>query len=91
MDFLRKFLISDFREVGLSPLDEKRFNWAALRAIGGESWALAEIALRIEPTPCAEASCERVISAQRLLLTSRRMRTNPDLLNARLTLKAILK
>jgi hypothetical protein len=91
MDFFRRYLTSDYREINLSPLNEKRFNWLALRAQGGESWPLADIALRIEPTPCAEASCERVISAQRLLLTSKRMRTNPDLLNARLTLKTVLK
>jgi hypothetical protein len=90
LDYFRKYLASDYRRVDLSPLDCKRFNWVTLRAKGEEKWPLADLAMRIEPNPCAEASCERVISVQRLLLTSKRMRTNPDLLDARLILKSLI-
>jgi hypothetical protein len=31
IDFLKKYLTSEFRHSGLSPLDDRRFNWLALR------------------------------------------------------------
>lgn len=41
---------------------------------------LAEIALRLQPAPASEASAERAISLQRLIMTARRNRTAPELI-----------
>ena len=52
----------------------------------GPLWnAIGEIAMRLHCSPCSEASCERTISTQRLVLTARRMSSKKDLLDARLT------
>jgi hypothetical protein len=90
IDFLKKYLTSEFRASDLSPFDERRFNWLALRAEDSSGKWIADLALRLEPSPCAEASCERTISSQRLILTSRSLRSKPKLLNARLTLMTVL-
>ena len=47
---------------------------------------IAEIALRIRPTPASEASAERFISLQRLVILARRNRANKDLTDARMAL-----
>ena len=47
---------------------------------------IGEITIGLHCSPCSEASCERTISMQRIFLTARRMRSNKDLLDARLTL-----
>ena len=47
---------------------------------------ICEIAMRLHATPCSEASCERTISTQRIVLTARRMSSKKQLLDARLTL-----
>ena len=47
---------------------------------------LSEIAMRLHCSPCSEATCERTISSQRLILTARRMNSKKQLLDARLTL-----
>ena len=47
---------------------------------------IAEIAVRLFCSPCSEASCERTISTQRLVLTARRMSSKKELFDARLTL-----
>ena len=47
---------------------------------------ISEIAMRLHCSPCSEASCERTISSQRLVLTARRMNSKKQLLDARLTL-----
>jgi hypothetical protein len=90
IDWFLKYLISDFRVIGLSPLDKNRFNWVAIRGFKLPHSCIADLALRLEPCTCSEASCERTISAQRLILTSRRLNSKNRLLQARLTLKAIL-
>lgn len=41
--------------------------------------------MRLHCSPCSEASCERTISTQRVVLTAKRMSSNKDLLDARLT------
>jgi hypothetical protein len=91
IDYFRRFLTSDYRECDLSPIDSKRFNWIALHAQGQEKYYIADLAMRIEPTSCAEASCERLISAQRMILTSKRMRSKPELINARLALQTLIR
>ena len=45
---------------------------------------LAELALRFQVTGCSEASCERTISAQRLIYTDRRLNSSQELLESRL-------
>ena len=53
----------------------------------GPLWnAIGEIAMRLHCSPCSEASCERTISTQRLVLTARRMSSKKELLDARLTI-----
>ena len=47
---------------------------------------LSEIAMHLHCSPCSEATCERTISSQRLILTARRMNSKKQLLDARLTL-----
>lgn len=47
---------------------------------------IAELALRIRPTPASEASAERYISLQRLVVLARRNRANKDLTDARMAL-----
>ncbi len=47
---------------------------------------IADLALRLEACACSEASCERCISAQRLVLTSHTLRSDKGLLEARLRL-----
>ncbi len=44
----------------------------------------ADIALRLEPTPCSEASAERAISLQRLVILKRRNKALKELIDARL-------
>jgi hypothetical protein len=90
IDFLKKYLTSGFRHSGRSTLDDRRFNWLARRAEESSGQWIADLALRLEPCPCAEASCARIISSQRLILTSRSLRSNSRFLDARLTLMAVL-
>ena len=49
---------------------------------------LAELALRFQVTGCSEASCERTISAQRLIYTDRRLNSSQELLESRLQMIA---
>ena len=60
------------------------FNWTSL--LGNDDFKnLADIALRLEPAICSEASAERAISAQRLIMEAKRDRSKKDLNDARLT------
>ena len=64
---------------------ESNYSWFQIRSL--DNWGFfADIALRLVCSPCSEASCERTISAQRLILTSRRYNSQKRLLDARLTL-----
>jgi len=47
---------------------------------------IADVALRLHHSVCSEASCERMISAQKLILTARRKSSKKKPLDARLTL-----
>lgn len=60
--------------------------WQHIRGINPIWDTLGEIAMRLHCSPCSEASCERTISMQRIVLTARRMSSKKDLLDARLTL-----
>lgn len=44
----------------------------------------ADIAMRLEPTPCSEASAERAISLQRLVILKQRNKALKELIDARL-------
>jgi hypothetical protein len=63
-----------------------RYNWALMRAEYRNWRYLSDIAMRLLASACSEASCERTISAQRLILASRRMKSTKRILDARLTL-----
>ena len=82
---------STFHEYTISPLDnlpkirDKYCDWLNVRA-NPQLELVSDLALRFQSCGSSEAACERSISAQRLILTSRRMRSNKDLLDARLTL-----
>lgn len=61
------------------------FNWGTL--VSNENLKdLADIALRLEPATCSEASAERAISAQRIVMQPNRDKSKQDLVDARLTL-----
>jgi hypothetical protein len=63
-----------------------RYDFANAR-ISEPAWRfLADVALRLEACTSSEVSCERTISAQRLILTCHNLRSDKRLLEARLTL-----
>ena len=63
-----------------------RFDWPLIRVDYGGEWRfLADLALRLESCTASEASCERTITAQRLILTAHTLRSDKKLLKARLT------
>lgn len=69
----------EFRET----IDNKTWNWEIIDE--DEMFHdFADIALRLEPTPCSEASAERAISLQRLVILKRRNKALKDLIDARL-------
>jgi hypothetical protein len=55
-------LFSDPEELEISKKDKYTFNWNAFRARENEGMYIVDLALRVEPTPCSGASCERTIS-----------------------------
>ena len=59
------------------------FNWTTL-VEKEELSDLADIALRLEPATCSEASAERAISCQRLIMEPRRDTAKQELRDARL-------
>ena len=67
-------------------LENGDYFWQHIRQINPIWDTLGEIACRLHCSPCSEASCERTISMQRLVLTARRMSSKKELLDARLTL-----
>lgn len=67
------------------------FNWSGQRLHSKEWSPLADIAMRLHCCPCSEAECERTISAQRLILTSRRLHSKKRTIDARLTLMRALE
>jgi hypothetical protein len=63
----------------------QRYDFANAR-INAPKWRfIADVALRLEACTASEASCERTISSQRLLLTCHNLRSDKRLLEARLT------
>ena len=63
-----------------------RYDWALVRHSNGEWRFLADLGLRLESIVAAEASCERTITAQRMILTAHTLRSDKKLLEARLRL-----
>ena len=47
--------------------------WPNIKGTDAAWKVICEIAMRLHATPCSEASCERTISTQRIVLTARRM------------------
>lgn len=66
-------------------IEEGDYLWEQIRDDGPLWNVISEIAMRLHCSPCSEASCERTISTQRLVLTARRMSSKKELLDARLT------
>ena len=62
------------------------FSWLQIKAEYLEFKPIAEIAMKLHSSPCSEASCERTISTQKLILNLRRRNSANDLLEARLHL-----
>lgn len=67
-------------------LENGDYYWEHIQKVDIVWSTLSEIAMRLHCSPCSEASCERTISMQRIVLTARRMCSKKDLLDARLTL-----
>ena len=67
-------------------LENGDYMWEHIKDLNPLWNTLAEIAVRLHCSTCSEASCERTISTQRLVLTARRMSSKKELLDARLTL-----
>ena len=61
------------------------YNWLHIRTIPNLE-ILGDLALRLQSTGCSEAACERIISAQRSILTSRRLKSTQELIDCRLKL-----
>ena len=59
------------------------FNWLNFRSVKNME-LLSDLALRLQSTGCSESACERIISAQRLILTPRRLRSTIQLIDSRL-------
>ena len=62
------------------------YSWKQIAMSFKEFEPIADMALRLHNSVCSEASCERTISAQKLILNARRKNSKAKLLNARLTL-----
>ena len=62
------------------------YSWKQIAMSFPDFRPIADIALRLHNSVCSEASCERTISAQKLILTARRKKSKSKLLDARLTL-----
>ena len=62
----------------------KTYDFAIVKILKNEWQYICDIALRLRSCPCSEASCERTISAQRLLLTAQRLRSSDETIDARL-------
>ena len=71
--------------IRVTPSGHVKYDWPLIRQNGGEWRFLADLALRLESCCAAEASCERTITAQRLILTAHTLRSDKKLLEARLT------
>lgn len=74
---------------GYHVLKNSEYSWLQIRSAFSEMQIIADIAMRLLSAALSEASCERAISKQRLIHTNRRMRSNPDLLDARRILQSI--
>ena len=66
--------------------DQIGFSWKQIGMAFPDFKPIANIALKLLNSSCSEASCERTISAQRLIHTSRRRNANRQTLDARLTI-----
>ena len=59
------------------------YNWLNMRTIKNME-LVGDLGLRLQSTGCSEAACERIISAQRMILTSKRIRSSKELIDCRL-------
>ena len=80
------YLLNSFKEAcpNFRPtIDGNSYNWEIIME-DPLFRNFADIALRLEPTPCSEASAERAISLQRLVILKRRNKALKELIDARL-------
>ena len=73
-------------EICVNANGQKLFNFLQVR-LGeyDQGWKMiSDIGLRLRACACSEASCERTISAQRLLLTCHNLRSRDETIAARL-------
>lgn len=64
------------------------YNWDTL--ITDKNYRhFADVALRLRPTPASEASAERMISRERIVIVALRNRARSDLIDARITLSSL--
>ena len=80
-DAVSKSLGKKLREL----TDVGYYNWESLLKYE-EYRLLADLALRLRPTPASEASAERAISRERLIVVSRRNRAKSPLIDARVVI-----
>ena len=73
-------------ELEMQTLESGDYFWENIKRKDPLWNTLSEIAMRLHCSPCSEATCERTISSQRLILTARRMDSKKQLLDASLTL-----
>ena len=69
----------------ISMLNEKHYNWINLRTAPNLKY-IGDLGLRFDSLGCSEAACERIISAQRMILNSRRVKSKKELIDCRLKL-----
>ena len=69
----------------ISMLNEKHYNWINLRTASNLKY-IGDLGLRFDSLGCSEAACERTISAQRMILNSRRVKSKKELIDCRLKL-----
>ena len=62
------------------------YSWTQIRANVPDFSSIANVALKLHCAALSEASCERTISAQRLINNARRRSSNTLTLEARLTI-----
>lgn len=60
-----------------------QYSWVQIRSEENNMEQIGDIAMRLLSAALSEASCERAISNRRNIHTSKRMKSRPDLLNAR--------
>ena len=89
MSAFNRYIDSSEDPYKLFHLDESDYSWLQIRRSDNEMSHIADIAMRLNCSTTSEASCERTIKRQRKIHSPLRMRSDPDLLDARMTLNSL--